>query len=83
MERLELPFWYWWIQSVYVMPPHRGKGVLKAMYETVKDMARQEGVSILRLYVDKSSTTAQKAYSKLKMSETHCLMYETEAWIAW
>ena len=61
------------------MPQHRGKGVLKAIYETVKDMARQEGVSILRLYVDRSNTTAQKAYGKLKMSGTHCLMYETEA----
>lgn len=70
--------WYWWIQSVYVEPQHRGKGVYKAMYATVKQMAKEQNVSQIRLYVDKTNTTAQQAYQRLGMSETHYLMYEEE-----
>ncbi len=68
--------WYWWIQSVYVEPLHRGKGVYRAMYERVKQMARNENVSQVRLYVDKTNNTAQHAYQHLGMTETHYLMYE-------
>lgn len=70
--------WYWWIQSVYVEPLHRGKGVYRAMYEQVKQMARNENVSQVRLYVDKTNNTAQHAYQHLGMTETHYLMYEEE-----
>lgn len=70
--------WYWWIQSVYVEPLHRGKGVYRAMYERVKQMARNENVSQIRLYVDKTNNTAQHAYQHLGMTETHYLMYEEE-----
>ena len=68
--------WYWWIQSVYVEPQHRKKGVYKAMYSKVKQMAQAENVSQVRLYVDKTNTSAQKAYQRLGMDETHYLMYE-------
>ena len=68
--------WYWWIQSVYVTPQHRGRGVYKAMYSKVKAMASDENVSQIRLYVDKTNQRAQRVYEKLGMSETHYLMYE-------
>lgn len=68
--------WYWWIQSVYVEPQHRKKGVYKAMYSKVKEMAQAENVSQVRLYVDKTNTSAQQAYQRLGMDETHYLMYE-------
>ena len=67
--------WYWWIQSVYVIPQYRGKGVYKAMYNKIKDMALQNGVTQIRLYVDKTNVNAQKVYQKLGMSECHYLMY--------
>ena len=70
--------WYWWIQSVYVEPQHRQKGVYKAMYEWVKQLASEQNVSQIRLYVDKNNTPAQQAYQHLGMSETHYLMYEEE-----
>lgn len=70
--------WYWWIQSVYVEPLHRGKGVYRAMYEWVKQVAREQNVSQIRLYVDKTNSTAQQAYQHLGMGETHYLMYEEE-----
>lgn len=68
--------WYWWIQSVYVTPQHRGCGVYKAMFSKVKTMASAENVSQIRLYVDKTNQRAQRVYEKLGMSETHYLMYE-------
>ena len=68
--------WYWWIQSVYVEPQHRKKGVYKAMYSKVKQMAQAENVSQVRLYVDKTNTSAQQAYQRLGMDETHYLIYE-------
>ena len=68
--------WYWWIQSVYVIPEFRKQGVYKAMYLKVKDAAKENNVSQIRLYVDKTNLSAQKVYKKLGMHESHYLMYE-------
>lgn len=70
--------WYWWIQSVYVMPEYRGRGVFKAMYAKVKELAGQQNVSQIRLYVDRTNTVAQRIYEKLGMAECHYLMYEAD-----
>ena len=68
--------WYWWIQSVYVIPEFRRKGVYKAMYKNVKDAAKANNVSQIRLYVDKTNVSAQKVYQNLGMQESHYLMFE-------
>ena len=68
--------WYWWIQSVYVMPEYRKKGVYKALYATLKDMARENGVSQIRLYADRTNLSAQQVYQRLGMRESHYLMFE-------
>ena len=68
--------WYWWIQSVYVMPEYRKKGVYKAMYATLKQMARESGVAQIRLYADKTNLPAQQVYRRLGMRESHYLMFE-------
>ena len=68
--------WYWWIQSVYVVPEHRGRGIYKAMYNKVLDIAKAEGISQIRLYVDKENSTAQAVYQKLGMAECHYCLYE-------
>jgi ribosomal protein S18 acetylase RimI-like enzyme len=68
--------WYWWIQSVYVMPEYRKKGVYKAMYATLKDMAQENGVSQIRLYADRTNLSAQQVYQRLGMRESHYLMFE-------
>lgn len=67
--------WYWWIQSVYVLPSYRGKGIFSAMYSKVKEMAREEGVAQIRLYVDKENIKARNVYQRLGMNECHYLMY--------
>ena len=70
--------WYLWIQSVYVSPDYRKKGIFMAMYEEVLKLAKSEGVSQVRLYVDKDNKKAQTVYQKAGMSECHYLMYEVE-----
>lgn len=70
--------WYLWIQSVYVRPDFRNQGIYKAMYNEVLTLAKSEGVTQVRLYVDKENQKAQSVYNRLGMSECHYLMYEVE-----
>ena len=70
--------WYLWIQSVYVSPDYRKNGIFKAMYDEVLKLAKSEGISQVRLYVDKDNKKAQTVYQKVGMSECHYLMYEVE-----
>ena len=70
--------WYLWIQSVYVSPAYRRNGIYKTMYDEVLKLAKSEGISQVRLYVDKDNKKAQTVYQKLGMSECHYLMYEVE-----
>jgi GNAT superfamily N-acetyltransferase len=72
---------FWWIQSVYVIPEFRRKGVYRAMYSRIKEMAadaKEQGENIcgFRLYVEKENSRAQKTYASLGMSETHYRMFE-------
>lgn len=69
--------WFWWIQSVYVMPSYRGTGLYRRMYQFVKALAAEEGnICGFRLYVEKENENARKVYEKLGMEETYYLMYE-------
>ena len=70
---------FWWIQSVYVRPQHRRKGVFTALYEHVKSEARAaHDVCGLRLYVERDNETAHATYAALGMERTAYEMYETE-----
>jgi ribosomal protein S18 acetylase RimI-like enzyme len=66
----------WWIQSVYVLPEHRGSGVYKKMYLYLQEKAVAEGVAGIRLYVDKTNTRAIQVYEKLGMSNQHYELFE-------
>lgn len=68
---------FWWVQSVYVKPSHRRRGVYRRLYEYVKRMADTESsVRGFRLYVEKENDAAQAAYVNLGMKETHYKMFE-------
>ena len=68
---------FWWIQSVYVAPQHRRKGVYRAMYDEVKTLAAdQPDVCGYRLYVEKDNVIAQSTYEQLGMHATDYLLYE-------
>lgn len=57
---------FWWMQSVYVAPEWRRRGVLRAMTERVICLARMAGdVCGLRLYAHWENDTALGAYERL------------------
>ena len=58
----------WWIQSVYVHPDFRRRGVFEALYRYVESRARaDEEVCGLRLYVEKGNQRALDTYLALGM----------------
>ena len=68
---------FWWIQSVYILPAHRRKGIYRQLYEFVKDRANKDRkVCGFRLYVEKDNLSAQRTYEALCMKETNYKMYE-------
>ncbi len=67
----------YWIQSVFVLPEYRGKGVFKQMYLHIKDSVKNApGLSGIRLYVDKRNHGAQKVYNKIGMDGSHYQLFE-------
>ena len=70
---------WWWIQSVYVRPEFRRRGVYSALHRRVADEAQAAGgVCGLRLYVEQENTVAQQVYRSLDMYPTRYHMYEVE-----
>lgn len=68
---------YWWIQSLYIIPAYRRRGILHRMYRHALNLAEKQGdVCGIRLYVHRDNQTAQRSYARLKMAESHYLMYE-------
>jgi GNAT superfamily N-acetyltransferase len=65
----------WWIQSVYVEPEFRGRGVYAGLYAYVKESA-DASVRGIRLYVDRRNTRAQEVYRRLGMDGEHYLVFE-------
>ena len=67
----------WWIQSVYVRPAHRRRGVYRALHEAVRERARAAGDVVgVRLYVERENVAAQRTYAALGMAETPYRVYE-------
>lgn len=69
----------WWLQSVYVHPQFRRRGIFRGLFEQLRAFAQAEGViCCLRLYVDRDNRGAQAVYQKLGFRETHYHLYEME-----
>jgi len=66
----------WWIQSVYVDPAHRQRGLYRQLYAVVREEARAAGAAGLRLYVDATNTRAQAVYTTLGMDGGHYRVFE-------
>ena len=69
--------WVFWLQSVYVLPEKRGKGIFKQMYEyIIKQVKESDKVAGLRLYVDVKNLAAREVYAKLRMDGDHYQVFE-------
>lgn len=68
---------WWWIQSVYVRPSFRRRGVYRSLHRHVTDCAeRAPNVCGLRLYVERENRAAQQTYAMLGMRETRYKVFE-------
>ena len=72
--------YFWWIQSVYVAPDSRRRGVFRALYKHIQDLAKgQTNVCGIRLYVYNKNERALQTYRDLGMTVTDYWLCE-EAW---
>lgn len=70
---------FWWIQSVYVEPSARRRGVYQTLHKHVVRDARERGdVCGVRLYVEKDNRRARTAYTSLGMTATAYRIYEQD-----
>ncbi|MEM9486487.1 MAG: N-acetyltransferase [Cyanobacteria bacterium P01_F01_bin.116] len=68
---------FWWVQSVYVKPDYRRRGIYRQMYSFIKELAEQEpNVCGFRLYVEQDNTRAQTTYKALGMTPTPYRIFE-------
>lgn len=68
---------FWWIQSLYIRPMSRRRGIFRQLHEFVKAQAlHQGGVCGIRLYVEQSNHLAQQAYQQIGMRARSYRMYE-------
>lgn len=71
--------WIWWIQSVYVHPDFRGRGIFARLYRHIEACAAEAGTRAVRLYVLKNNIRARAIYEKLGMHESGYTVLETAA----
>lgn len=69
--------WFWWIQSVYVRPEARRRGVFRALFEHLRLAAEADPEVIgIRLYVEHENAAAHKTYERLGLTRTGYLVLE-------
>lgn len=71
--------WFWWIQSVFVVPECRSSGVFRALLDHVMGRARErDDVCGVRLYVDLANHAAQAVYDRTGLPRAHYEMREVD-----
>jgi len=68
---------FWWLQSVYIHPAFRSKGVFKSLFAYVSDQAQKNPeVCGIRLYVENHNNSAQEVYHRLGLKRTEYQVLE-------
>jgi len=67
----------WWLQSVYVHPDHRRRGVFASIYRAIQQTGDAAGAIGYRLYVEHDNTPAKQTYQKLGMCPGGYEVYES------
>ena len=69
-------FW-WWIQSVYVHPECRRRGVYRALHTHVAQLAASAADVVgLRLYAERDNHGAHRTYAAMGMHDSHYQVFE-------
>ena len=70
---------FWWIQSVYVLPEWRRRGVYRRMHQTVIEEARANpSVCGVRLYVERDNRVAQTVYDRVGLARSVYQVFEQD-----
>jgi ribosomal protein S18 acetylase RimI-like enzyme len=70
---------FWWIQSVYVVPEYRQRGVFRSLFQHVESAAQTDGgVCGLRLYVERENEAAIATYQRMQMKPAGYHVYERD-----
>ena len=66
-----------WIQGVYVLPEHRGRGLYRALYEHQRRRVEATpDLKGIRLYVHRRNREARAVYARLGMTDEHYALCE-------
>ena len=70
---------FWWIQSVYVEPTHRRKGIFRRLQQHIvaKAKADSRGCGI-RLYVEQPNHHAQLVYQRVGIAPSRYTVFEQD-----
>ncbi len=69
----------WWLQSVYVRPEYRRRGVFQALFHYLRELAwTRKEVCSLRLYMHSDNSRAREAYLRLGMTATKYQVFELD-----
>ena len=68
-----------WIQSLYILEQHRGKGLFRKMFSWIEEQVNAGHYAGVRLYVDTTNEHARKVYSGVGMTDEHYMMFEKMA----
>lgn len=71
---------FWWLQSVFVHPDFRRKGIFRQLYHYVREEAKNQKDRIcgFRLYVEQKNERAHQTYANFGFQETVYQMFELE-----
>jgi len=69
---------FWWIQSVYVHPEFRSRGIFKQLYRHVESLAKEADACGIRLYVERQNSAAQEVYKRLGMGDAGYAVFEMD-----
>ena len=68
---------FWWIQSVYVDPDHRGQGAFSGLFAETQRLAMATNEVIgIRLYAERENERALRTYHRLGMHTTDYRLLE-------
>lgn len=60
----------WWISSVFVTKPFRGKGIFSELFYFAQNLAVIQGIKYIRLYAEESNMKAKNTYLHMGMNLT-------------
>ena len=66
--------YYWWVQSLFVVPEHRGRGLVDQLLDHVTGEAAAAGALDLRLYAHRTNDRARRVYLRCGFTEAPYVM---------